>query len=72
MILDGLVGSLYLSSGGGVDDISLIKEGIEEGVDFSTLPEEGATQVILIEDGEWEDVFWHKWYTVVRTQSIMI
>jgi len=71
MTLDSFIGSLDLSSHGGVDDISLIKEGIEEGVDFDSLPEEGATQIILAEDGEWEDVFWHKWYTVIRTQRIM-
>jgi len=57
---------LDISSPGGVDDVSLIKDAIENEFDLSGLPEEGLTEVVLIESGEWEDVFWHKYYNVFR------
>ena len=63
--ITGFVGSLDLSSIGGVDDISLIKDAIENHVDFVSLPPEGWTEVLLKESGEWDDVFWHKYYEVV-------
>ena len=62
----GFIGSLDISSVGGVDDISLIKEAIEEHVDISEFPKEGQLEVILKESGEWEDMFWHKYYVVER------
>lgn len=64
--ISGFVGCLDISSPGGVDDVSLIMECIENNMDFSTLPEEGTTEVTLRESGEWEDVFWHKYYIVDR------
>lgn len=57
---------LDICSLGGVDDISLIKECIEENLKSFYLPEEGATEIVLKESGEWEDVFWHKYYEVER------
>lgn len=60
----GFIGSLDLSSAGGADDISLIKEAIENHIDFVSLPPEGWTEVLLRESGEWEDVFWHKYYEI--------
>lgn len=65
--LTGFTGALDIDSPGGVDDISLIKEAIEDHVDFSSLPKEGITLVTLRESGEWEDVFWHKYYVVEHT-----
>jgi hypothetical protein len=57
---------LDISSPGGVDDVSLVKDAIENEFDLSSLPEEGLTEVVLIESGEWEDVFWNKYYLVHR------
>lgn len=64
--LVSIIGYLDLTSYGGVDDISLIKECIENSLEELKLPEEGCTQVILEESGEWEDVFWHKYYNIKR------
>ncbi len=58
--------SLDISSSGGIDDISLIKDCIANNLSSFILPEEGMTEIILKEDGEWEDVFWHKYYVVER------
>lgn len=66
LVLGGFMGTLNLDAPGGVDDISLIKDAIINDVDFSNLPIEGCTEVILKESGEWEDVFWHKYYAVDR------
>ena len=60
------IGSLDISSIGGVDDISLIKDCIVNNLDALKLPPEGATEVVLRESGEWEDVFWHKYYEIER------
>jgi hypothetical protein len=61
---------LDISSHGGVDDISLVKDAIENEFDLSSLPEEGLTEVVLIESGEWEDVFWNKYYIVHRYEIV--
>ena len=61
-----VIGSLDISSSGGVDDISLIKECIENDVEFDKLPKEGMTEIVLQESGEWEGVFWHKYYEIHR------
>ena len=68
--ISGFVGTLDISSNGGVDDVSLVKEAIEEEIDASLLPKEGVTQVMLEETGEWEDVFWHKYYRVKQLRNI--
>jgi hypothetical protein len=60
------LGSLDISSNGGVDDISLIRDCIETDLDFDKLPNEGMSEIILKESGEWEDVFWHKYYIIER------
>lgn len=64
--ITSFIGSLDLSSYGGVDDISLIKEAVENDVDFSKFPKEGTVKVILKESGEWEGYSWHKYYNVER------
>jgi len=66
LIIKNSSSGLDVSSIGGVDDISLIKDCIENNLDSFNLPEEGTTEIILKEDGEWEDVFWHKYYIVER------
>jgi hypothetical protein len=68
--ISSFIGSLDITSIGGVDDISLIKESIENDFDFDKLPEEGTTEIILKESGEWEDVFWHKYYVIERYHII--
>ena len=66
LVIISFIGGLDLSPKDGTDDISLIKECIENDVDFDKLPKEGTTEIILKESGEWEDVFWHKYYEVDR------
>ena len=66
LCLTGFIGALVLNAVGGVDDISLICEAIDEHVDWSELPKEGCTEITLRESGEWEDVFWHKYYVIER------
>ncbi len=62
------IGGLDITSLGGVDDISLIQEAIGE-IEPELLPKEGVTEVILEETGEWEDVFWHKFYAVKELRN---
>lgn len=64
--ITSFVGALDISAPGGIDDVTLIKDCIENNLDELGLPEEGCTQVILRESGEWEDVFWHKYYEIER------
>ena len=65
--INAFIGVLDLSSYGGVDDISLIKEEIEEFMSKVEFPEDSfVCSVVLRESGEWEDVFWHKYYKVER------
>lgn len=64
MFISGLIGALDLSAPGNPYDIQLIKEAIEDDLDFDKLPTEGSTEVILKESGEWEDVFWNKYYVI--------
>jgi hypothetical protein len=63
----GFVGALDLSSLGGTDDCTLIKEAIDEAIsnDGIELCEEGFKEVRLQESGEWEDVSWHKYYVIM-------
>jgi hypothetical protein len=60
-----LIGSLNINLAGGLDDISLIKECIENNLEMIDLPEEGFTVILLKESGEWEDVFWNKYYEII-------
>jgi len=48
----------------GVDDITLINEAIDEYIAKNNLPRSGPIVLTLIESGEWEDVFWHKWFEI--------
>ena len=66
MRIISFIGTLDISSIGGVDDISLVKACIEENLDDLRLPEEGCAQVILKESGEWEDNHWLKYYELER------
>jgi hypothetical protein len=62
----GFVGSLDISAVG-VDDATLIKEAVDEAImnNEIELCEEGFKEVRLQESGEWEDVFWHKYYVIM-------
>lgn len=65
--LEGFIGSLDLNRAGGVDDINLIKDAVENELeDIIRCKGVGYFSMTLREDGEWEDVFWHKYYTVVE------
>jgi hypothetical protein len=46
----------------GEDDYGLVKEAINECLDDLDLFPEGWCEVTLIETGEQQDVFWHKYY----------
>ena len=61
-----VIGSLNITYIGGVDDVSLIKNCIENNLDFTLLTEECTAEIILRESGEWEDVFWNKYYEIER------
>lgn len=65
--ITGLVGALGIDSVGGNDDVTLIKEAVDNAImgDEIELREEGFKEVTLIESGEWEDVFWHKYYVIM-------
>ena len=69
LVINSFIGLLDISSPGGVDDITLIQDCIEDNLDNLKLPEEGVKQVILKESGEWEDVFWHKYYKIEWVQN---
>jgi hypothetical protein len=45
-------------------DYGLAHECIVNEIKGKDLPEEGTTDFILEETGEWEDVFWHKYYVI--------
>lgn len=64
MVISGLIGGLDINQFGGVDDISLIKECIENDFDLDNLPSEGFSILQLEETGEREDVFWNKYYEI--------
>jgi hypothetical protein len=66
VVISSFIGSLDISSIGGVDDVSLIQQCIENSIDEINLPSEGCAQVILKESGEWQDMFWHKYYEIER------
>ena len=62
----GFIGSLDIGAPSGVDDVSLIQDCVEDNIPEIELPIEGVTELILKESGEWEDVFWHKYYVIDR------
>lgn len=64
--ITGFIGGLDINSPGGVDDISLIKECVDEYILNSNYSGDLVIDLILKESGEWEDVFWNKYYIVER------
>jgi len=69
----GFIGSLNISDideHNGIGDGALIREAVYEWIDGDKLPK-GQTVITLDlkESGEWEDVFWHKYY-VIETSNI--
>lgn len=65
-------GALDLNSVGGVDDITLIKECIEEYILSTEFPDEGYVDVMLKESGEWEGWNWQKYYELERACIVII
>lgn len=49
----------------GEEDFNLVQECIDNHLTAKMLPEEGMVSVIVQETGEWEDVFWHKYYRIL-------
>lgn len=47
-------------------DVPLIEECVEEAASDTryAMPTEGMVEIRLKESGEWEDVFWHKYYEI--------
>jgi hypothetical protein len=64
--LTSFIGSLDLNSPGGIDDISLIKEAVDEHVLNEQYHGDLVVSLVLKESGEWQDVFWTKWYVIDR------
>ena len=64
--ITNFIGFLDISSIGGVDDISLIRDCIDEHVSSMKIDGDAVICLMLKESGEWEDVFWHKYYEVER------
>jgi len=64
IVIAGLIGGLDISAPGGVDDVSLIKECVDEYILGGNYSGDLVIDLILKESGEWEDVFWHKYYVV--------
>jgi hypothetical protein len=70
LFIAGIIGELDISSVGGTDDISLIKEAIENSLDFDLLPNEGLTEIILKETNELGDMTWNKHYVIERITRV--
>ena len=70
LFITASLGGLDISSPGGVDDVSLIRECVENDIDFTKLPEDGFAEIILKESGEREDMFWHKYYVVESVSMV--
>jgi len=69
--IGSVIGALDISSVGGVDDVSLIRECIiGRVIDDIDLPEKGMAEIVLRESGEWEDGFWCKYYEVESAEVI--
>jgi hypothetical protein len=69
MHITSFIGSLDLRSPGGVDDISLIKEAVDSHVLEKQYSGDMVIDLILKESGEWEDVFWNKYYVIERVTA---
>lgn len=51
-----------------VENLDMVREEIYEHLD--ECQPDGCTEVLLMEDGEQEDVFWNGYYTTVRIKAI--
>ena len=69
--ITNFAGSLDITAVGGTDDATLIKEAVYEAIlnNEIELCEEGFEEARFIESGEWEDVFWHKYYVIMKEES---
>ena len=65
--ITSFVGALDITAAGGSDDVTLIKEAVDDAIMHNEIQlcEEGFEEVRLMESGEWEDVFWHKYYVIM-------
>ena len=60
---------LDINASGGVDDISLIKDCIENNIESLPNVTEGYIGIVVEEDGEQEDVFFNKYYTIISAEA---
>ena len=70
--IDSFIGNLDISSSGGADDISLIKDCINNNLEdwAIKLPAEGFCEILLKESGEWEGMGWHKYYEIENVMCV--
>lgn len=71
LFITGFVGEgLDINSCGGVDDATLIKEACDNYLLDTNNHQlkDGIANLRLEESGEWEDVFWHKYYVVKKAE----
>ena len=68
LIITNFLGYLDINQIGGLDDITLIKEAIDnEDLEY---PKNGELQIVLKESGELDGFFWNKYYVVDRVCKI--
>lgn len=65
-------GAIDITQNGGSDNVYLIRECVEEAIDGWELPEEGDIEIIVNESGEWEDVYWNKYYEIESYKVVPI
>jgi len=67
----GFIGSLDIQPHGEFTDCTLIKEAIDEAIHNKevTLIEDEPLNIRLIETGEWDDVFYNKYYELMPIKS---
>ena len=68
LIITNFLGYLDITCNNGNDDLTLIKEAITN--EINDYPKNGELHIVLKESGEWEDVFWNKYYIVERVCKI--
>lgn len=62
--ITSIIGALDINANGGGNDVSLILEAVEECIQSLNVGDVTSVEFRLKESGEWEDVFWHKYYEV--------
>lgn len=70
------IGSLSIDDNGGCDDVSLIKECCSDYLythkEYFDMEPAFTATLTIEESGEWEDVFWHKYYVVKKAEFFIV